>query len=348
MNVKAPVETTDIRVQRKRHWQIDEVTIQVMVMSSLLVMVVLLTGWYDPNFFSAFSIRSVLRDTATWSLFALGQAVVIISGGIDLSVGSLMCFLGVFALLLLGPIPWPLSLVLGPGPLPLLGIIPLVILLAISVGVWHGQLVCRLGLQPFLVTLCSLLTLRGLARVITHDKTVSFSAKEVPLLHELGSGAWLGIPVPVYILIAVMFPLGLFMHGTVSGRYLYAIGYNVEAARFSGVRVNLLRTVSYMICGFLTALAALLEAGDVKSVPPSSAGMAYEMYGITGAVLGGCALRGGQGSLIGVVIGMGILRVIKSAVVFLGISTYWTFTVTGVVLLAAVIADSVIRRRKMG
>lgn len=337
MNEPSQSEVPEELAGSSARWHIDEVAIQVCVMAFLLAIVVLLTGWYDPNFLSAFSIRSVLRDTATWSLFALGQAVVIISGGIDLSVGSLLCFLGVVTLLLVGA-----------TELPLLVIVSLVILVAVGVGIVHGQLVCRLGLQPFLVTLCSLLIFRGLARVITHDKTVSFSASEVPWLAELGSGAWLGVPVPVYILIAVMIPLGLFMHGTVPGRYLYAIGYNVDAARYSGVRVNLLRTTSYAICGFLTALAALLEAGDVKSVPPSSAGMAYEMYGITGAVLGGCALRGGQGSLVGVVVGMAILRVIKSAVVFLGISTYWTFTVTGLVLLAAVIIDSLIRRRKMG
>ena len=92
----------------------------------------------------------------------------------------------------------------------------------------------------------------------------------------------------------------------------------------------------------------MLEAGDVGSIPPSSAGLAYEMYGITGAVLGGCALRGGQGSLVGVVLGMAILRVIKSAIVFLGINTYWTFAVTGLVLLTAVIVDSTIRRRRAG
>jgi ribose transport system permease protein len=136
------------------------------------------------------------------------------------------------------------------------------------------------------------------------------------------------------------------MHRTVPGRYLFALGYNLEAARFSGVRVHVLRTFSYVLCAVLTAMAALLETGDIMGVTPSSTGLAYEMYGITGAVLGGCALRGGQGSLIGVVIGMAILRVIKSAILFLNINTYWTFTVTGLVLLAAVIVDSIMRNRR--
>lgn len=162
----------------------------------------------------------------------------------------------------------------------------------------------------------------------------------------MGADAVGGVPIPVLILVGVLVPLGFFMHYTVPGRYLYAIGSNPVAARYSGIRVNLLRTFSYGLCSVLAAMAAVLEAADVGSVPPSSAGLAYEMYGITGAVLGGCSLRGGQGSLLGVVIGMAILRVIKSTVIFLGISTYWTFAMTGFVLLAAVIADATIRSRR--
>ena len=313
---------------------VSEVTVQVVVMFVLLIGLVAVTGWWDPNFLSRFSLRSIARDTAIWSLFALGQAVVIISGGIDLSVGSLICFFGVSSILLLNlGVPFPAALAV-------------ILAIAAVIGLMHGVLICQLNLQPFLVTLCSLLTFRGLARVLTHDQTVSFDVSEQPLFRALGGDALWGIPIPVYVLVAVLIPLAFFMHSTVPGRYLYAIGSNLEAARYSGVRVNLLRTSAYMLSSLLAALAALLEASDVGSVPPSSAGLAYEMYGITGAVLGGCALRGGQGSLVGVVIGMAILRVIKSAVIFLGISTYWTFAVTGLVLLAAVIVDSAIRQRR--
>lgn len=331
MNNSTPSQTLP-----KKEVYLSDVSVQVLVMFALLTGLVLLTGWWDPNFFSPFSLRSVLRDTAIWSLFALGQAIVIISGGIDLSVGSLMCFLGVVTIT-------ALNSDLAPS-LPV--VLVAVIFFAAAIGTLHGVLICKLQLQPFLVTLCSLLTFRGLARVITHDKTVSFNPADQPLLRELGAGIWLGIPVPVFVLIGVLVPLGFFMHCTVPGRYLFAIGYNVEAARYSGVRVDLLRTLSFMLCGVLAALASILELADVGSVPPSSAGLAYEMYGITAAVLGGCALRGGQGSLLGVVIGTAILRVIKSAIVFLGINTYWTFAITGQVLLAAVIIDTLIRRKR--
>ncbi|MCC6492791.1 MAG: ABC transporter permease [Pirellulales bacterium] len=315
--------------------QFTEASLQVFVMCGLLALLVFVTGWWNPQFLSAYSLRSVLRDTAIWSLFALGQAIVIISGGIDLSVGSLIAFVGVLALMLLG----------DDFGLALPTVLVIVSSFAVFVGVLHGSLICGLNLQPFLVTLCSLLILRGLARVMTHDRTVSFDAGEHALLRTLGAGSLCGVPIPVFILAGALVPLGFFMHHTVPGRYLYAIGSNVDAARYSGVRVNALRIVSYALCSLLTAVAAVLEAGDVASVPPSNAGLAYEMYGITGAVLGGCSLRGGQGSLLGVVVGMATLRVIKSVVIFFNLSTYWTFAVTGLVLLAAVVVDSLVRAR---
>jgi ribose transport system permease protein len=245
-----------------------------------------------------------------------------------------MCFTGVVTVILLSKgLSFPL-------------VIAIVLLTAQAIGAAHGMLVSLLGLQPFLVTLCSLLIFRGLARVLTHDQTVSFDPAHQAVLRELGSGTLAGVPSPVWILMAALVPVTLFMHFTVPGRYVYAIGSNLDAARYSGIRIHLLRTCSYIFCSTMAAIAAVLETGDVGSVPPSSSGLAYEMYGITGAVLGGCSLSGGRGSLIGVVVGMAILRVIKSTVIFLNISTYWTFALTGFVLLLAVIADSTIRRHR--
>jgi ribose transport system permease protein len=268
------------------------------------------------------------------SLLALGQAVVIIGGGIDLSSGSLVSFVGVLVMVLLGKdfdcsLPTTLAIV---------------VLLAIAVGLVQGLLICTLSLQPFLVTLCGLLIFRGLSRVVSGDSTLLFDADAHPLPATLGGATLGGVPIPVYILVAVMIPLGFFLHLTVAGRYLFALGNNLEAARFAGIRVTALRVSSYVVCALLTALAALLEAGSVGSVTPSTAGIAYEMYAITAAVLGGCALGGGQGSLLGVVAGAAILRLLRSTVIFSDLSVYWTLTVTGLVLLAAVIADALVKR----
>lgn len=313
---------------------IDETSLQVGIVAFLLTILITITSIREPNFLSAFSLRSLVRDIAISSLYALGQAVVIIAGGIDLSVGSLLCFLSVVMCLLLQS-----DLSLSP-----LTTIAIVISLSALIGLFHGVLVCLLRLQAFLVTLCSLLIFRGLARVATHDKTISFDAADNEWLRQLGAGLIGGIPTPIFVLLSVLIPLGIFMSLTNAGRYLYAIGSNLEAAKYSGVRIHTLRIVSYIICSVLTSIAAILELGDVGSVTPSSAGVAYEMYGITGAVLGGCALSGGRGSILGVIVGMASLRVIKSIAIFVGISTYWTFALTGFLLLLAVIIDSLVRR----
>ena len=320
----------------KKSEPLHEVTIQLLVMFGLLAILFIGVTVINNNFVSVFSLRAVSRDVAIMSLFALGQAVVIMSGGIDLSVGSLMCFLGALTIVIVNSATGVPFVVIAIGILTLAGMI----------GAIHALFITKLNLQPFLVTLCSLLIFRGLARVLTQDSTVAFVATEHPTFTALGSGSWLHIPIPVFILIGVLIPLGVFLHFTVPGRYIYAIGYNVEAARYSGVRVHLLQGVRYVICAVLAAVAGLLEASDVGSVTPSNAAMAYEMYGITAAVLGGCALRGGQGSLLGVVVGAAILRTIRSAVIFVGISTYWTFAVPGLVLLAAVTTDALVRRKR--
>ena len=137
------------------------------------------------------------------------------------------------------------------------------------------------------------------------------------------------------------------MHYTISGRYLYAIGYNLEAARFSGVRINALRILTFVLCAVLAGVAGILEASSIGSRTPSNAGMAYELYAITAAVLGGCTFRGGQGSMLGIVVGAAVLRVILPLVIFFGVSTVLTDAVTGIILLAAVIVDALIKQSRM-
>src|SRR5206468_2641556 len=129
-------------------------------------------------------------------------------------------------------------------------VIPLALTFAMAVGVVHGLLVCLMRLPPFMVTLCSLLIFRSVARGITNDTTVAYRDELVPTFSFLGNGVVAGIPAPVLVTIVVLAALAFFMHLTVHGRYLYAIGYNLEAARFSGVRVHRLRIAAYAICGF--------------------------------------------------------------------------------------------------
>jgi ribose transport system permease protein len=316
--------------------RLDDVTVQVLILCLTLIVLVSATGLVNTNFFRPITVHGVIRDTAILGLLALGQAVVILSGGIDLSVGSVLGFAGVVGLWLANQ----------SQDISILAIAGAVVLLGVAIGLAHGLLICLLNLQPFLVTLCSLLIFRGFSRALTGDRVVSFDPEAHPALAWLGQGSWFGLPIPAYVLLAVLAALGFFLQFTVPGRYLFALGANAEAARFSGVSVNRLRLVSYGLCSVITAVAALLEAGSIGSVTPSTAGNTYEMYAITAAVLGGCSLRGGKGSLIGAIVGAAVLRVLRSSVIFLDISTYWTLAVTGLVLLGAVVTDALVRLRR--
>ncbi|MBN1342986.1 MAG: ABC transporter permease [Phycisphaerae bacterium] len=313
---------------------ISEVGIQVLCMLVVLVAMVGFTAVKQPQFLSLYQMQTTGREVAILSMFAIGQGMVIIAGGIDLSVGSVLCFVGTLSLYLMQA-GWPIG-----------AVIAVAILFAVGVGALHGVLVCYLNLQPFIVTLCSLLVWRSLARWLTNDATTSYQEGAQPLFFWLGNGKVGPVPVPVAIVLVVLLVSLFIMRGTVHGRYLYAIGYNLEAARFSGVRVNALRIFTYAFCGLLTGIAGLIDASSVSTVAPSSAGTLYELYGITAAVLGGCALTGGQGSLIGIIIGAAILKILYKALLFLGVSSLLTDAVTGVVLVAAVFADALIKRRR--
>ncbi len=314
---------------------ISDVAIQVSCMVGVLAVMIGFTAIKEPNFLSLYQMQTTGREVAILSMFAIGQGMVIIAGGIDLSVGSVLCFVGTVAVYLMNATGLPVGVIMA-----------LVIAFAVGVGVLHGVLVCYLNLQPFIVTLCSLLVWRSLARWLTDDSTTGFQASEQPFFAWLGNGRIGPVPVSV-ILVAVVVLVALFiMRGTVHGRYLYAIGYNLEAARFSGVRVNALRIFTYAFCGLLTGIAGLVDASNVSAVAPSSAGTLYELYGITAAVLGGCALSGGQGSIIGIVVGAAILKVLYKALLFLGVSSLLTDAVTGVVLVGAVLTDALIKRRR--
>jgi ribose transport system permease protein len=327
----------DLEVPLRVRSSISEVGIQVLCMAVVLTVMIAFTAAKDTKFLGLYQMQTTGREVAILSIFAIGQGIVIIAGGIDLSVGSVLCFVGTLTIYLTNNTPMPVGVIIVVG-----------ILFAVAVGIVHGLLVCYLNLQPFIVTLCSLLVWRSLARWLSGDMTVGFQAPDQPFFAWLGNGRIGPVPFPI-VLLALVAALAIFiMRGTVHGRYLYAIGYNLEAARFSGVRVNALRIFAYAFCGLLTGIAGIIDASSVSSVAPSSAGTLYELYGITSAVLGGCALSGGQGSIVGIVVGAAILKVLYKALLFLGVSSLLTDAVTGVVLLGAVLADALIKRRRSG
>jgi len=302
---------------------------------ALLVVLCAVVAVLNHSFLGAENLQNMSRLIGLFGIFSLGMGVVIITGGIDLSVGSLFALEGVVLSILLTEKHWPA---------PLATIICLG--LTMGLGLVHGVLITRVPLQPFIVTLCGLLIYRGLGRFIADDSTKGFGdAHGFEGLQTLATGNVLGIPMPFVVLVVLSIIMWVVLHRSVYGRYLYAVGRNEEAARYSGINTKQVITVAYIVSGILAGIAGILFGFYTNSISPSSHGNSYELYGIAAAVLGGCSLRGGEGSVIGILIGAALLQVLQNLVNLLGIPSSLNFAVMGAVILLGVMADEFVKRR---
>ena len=300
----------------------------------LILVVGTVVAIINPRFLSPINLSNTANLIGLFGIFAVAQAFVIIAGGIELSVGSIIALLGVIFIDLVasGTLPW------GAAAL-------LVIALGCIIGLMHGLLVARMNLQPFVVTLCGLLIYRGVARYYTDDATAGFPfGASFPVLEWLTTGRFFGIPHSLIAFAIITAVMGIVLHRSVLGRYFFAVGKNEEAARYSGINTSAVVIASYVICCGLTAVAAIFIAMYTRSISPSSHGNFYELYAIAAAVLGGCSLRGGEGSIIGVVLGTVLLQVLQNLVNLLGIPSSLNFAVMGSVILIGVLADQQISR----
>jgi ribose transport system permease protein len=271
-----------------------------------------------------------------FGLFAIGQGLVIITGGIELSVGSMFALIGVLFtdLMVNHGMPWQLA-------------IPFAVGMGVLLGGIHGFLITRLGLQPFVVTLCGLLIYRGVARWYMNDATIGFGyGSELETLMWLASGRTLGIPHTFLTLVVVALVMGVVLHRSVYGRYLFAVGKNEEAARYSGINTGLVTAAAYVIAGALAGLSSIFIAFYTNSISPAAHGNFYELYAIAAAVLGGCSLRGGEGTILGIVLGAVLLQVLQNLVNLLGIPSSLNFAVMGAVILVGVLADRQLQERR--
>ena len=307
------------------------------------------------------------RRLGFYGVITLGVGVLIISGGIDLSIGSLV---GLSAV--------AFGVLVQSGALAAPAAALVVVLLSPLVGLFHGLLVTRLRLQPFLVTLCGLFIYRGIARTLTQTtvglrvsadtmlgSTAGLSPDEItqkltalaPAAAELQQRAdWLadllvrgrplGAPNVLLVMLGLAAVLALLLHGTVFGRHLYAVGSNEQAARYAGISVDRMKILAYMICSTCAGLAGVLYLAEYSTATPSNAGSLLELYAITGAVLGGCALRGGEGTVPGMVLGAAVLPLLNKLCSFdRRIGSEQEYTVIGVALLLGTIANELIGRR---
>ncbi|MDF1755796.1 MAG: ABC transporter permease [Verrucomicrobiales bacterium] len=311
----------------------------------ILLLVVYVATWIfsdlttgRTSFLTGFNQENLLRRTALFGILGIGVAFVIITGGIDLSVGSVVCLVGVGFPWMAVQQGWPVWLALG-----------IVVILPVLIGYGHGLLVTKLNLQPFIVTLCGLLMYRGITRGFTGDQTAGFQ-NELKGLRWLANGEIpiydkFGIPVPLIILAVVATLAAVFLNKTIYGRYLLALGNNEEAAKFSGIDTDKMKIIAYVICSSLAGLGGLLFVMDTNSAQPVDFGNFYELYAIAAAVLGGCSLRGGTGTIIGVLIGTALLQLLKNMIILVDqIKPNIEFAVIGAVILAGAIGDEVAKK----
>jgi ribose transport system permease protein len=302
----------------------------------LLILVSAITGAINPAFLSSVNLLNMANLIGLFGVFAIGEGLVIITGGIDLSVGSMFALLGVVFVDLLTKyeIYWPFALLL-------------VIAGGLVLGAAQALLITRLKMQPFIVTLCGLLIYRGAARYYTTDTTRGFGyGDEADTISDIASGHIYGVPNTFIFLIALALVMGVVLHKSVYGRWLYAAGKNEEAARFSGIRTGMVIATAYIVSGGLAGISTVLLVFYTNSVSPSSFGNFYELYAIAAAVLGGCSLRGGEGSIVGIVLGTALLQVLQNLVNILGIPNSLNFAVMGTVILLGVLVDQQLQARR--
>lgn len=293
----------------------------------VLVGVCVFIGLFNNVFFTAGNAINVLRQISVMAIIAVGEAFVIITSGIDLSVGSFISLGGVScaAMVAAGINPW-LALVLA-------------LALGIGLGLVSGAVIVKLKINPFITTLAMLNVVKGISYLISGGLPINFE-NDVDFL-----GGTVGpIPVPVILMFVIIVIGHIVLTKTEFGRNVFAVGGNEKAAKLSGIRVDRVKFTVYAIIGGLSAFAGIITAANLNSAD-TAAGTGMELDVIAAAVIGGCSLSGGQGSIIGVLIGAGILGVIRNGFVLLMVSSYWQMITIGLVIIAACAFD-MFRRSK--
>jgi ribose transport system permease protein len=289
----------------------------------VLVVLVVLMSLFAPNFNRVDNLLNIARAISINAVLAAGMTFVILTGGIDLSVGSTVAVSGVVAVVVaMAGLPAPVAILAG-------------VLVGAACGFVNGGLSAYLGLAPFIVTLGTMTFLRGLAYTMTAGQPIVSSDLS---FRVIGSGYVWGIPVPVYFMIAVYLAGWFLLERTIYGRHIYAVGGNAQAARLAGVKVKRVTMSVYVIAGICAGLAGAIFAARVISAQPT-AGTGYELDAIAAVVLGGTSLSGGRGRLFGTLIGSVILGVLGTGLILLNVPFFTQLLIKGVVIIFAVAID---------
>ncbi len=292
---------------------------------SLCVLIAVITV-LNPKFLTIYNILNIFRQAANTGLIALGMTFVIITGGIDLSVGSVLGLTGMI-----------MGLLLNAG-MPEAAVLPLIVLAGIILGIINGVLVAAVNLQPFIATLATMTMYRGLTMIISNGIPAMDITLNAPFLNFCAQGRIFGIPVPMIILIGFLLILMVVLQNTLFGRYVYAIGGNEEAARLSSVPVTRVKIAVYAVSGLLSACAGMVLCSRLSSAQPT-AGTGFELDAIAAVVIGGTGLSGGKGKITGTFLGILVIGVLNNGLNIIGVSPFYQQFIKGLVILFAVIPD---------
>ncbi|MGD8110740.1 ribose ABC transporter permease [Vibrio sp. TRT 21S02] len=293
-----------------------------------LLFLIVVVSFLNPNFFTVDNILNILRQTSVNAIIAVGMTLVILTAGIDLSVGSVLALCGAFAASLIAM------------EVPVLIAVPTALLAGAALGAISGIIIAKGKVQAFIATLVTMTLLRGVTMVYTDGRPISTGFTDTAdAFAWFGTGYALGIPVPVWLMVVVFAAAWYLLNHTRFGRYVYALGGNESATRLSGINVDRVKIGVYAICGLLAALAGIIVTSRLSSAQPT-AGMGYELDAIAAVVLGGTSLMGGKGRIMGTLIGALIIGFLNNALNLLDVSSYYQMIAKAVVILLAVLVDN--------
>ncbi|BDQ38689.1 ribose ABC transporter permease [Pseudodesulfovibrio nedwellii] len=293
-----------------------------------LVVMIVIVSFLNPNFFTTGNILNILRQTAINAIMAVGMTLVILTAGIDLSVGSVLALCGAIGASLIAaemPVVLAVGVALGAGAL---------------LGAASGIIIAKGKVQAFIATLVSMTMVRGLTLVYTDGRPISTGFTDVAdAFAYIGTGYLFGIPVPIWIMAVTFAGAWYLLNHTRLGRYIYALGGNESATRLSGINVDTIKITVYAIAGFLSALSGLIVTSRLSSAQPT-AGYGYELDAIAAVVLGGTSLMGGKGTIMGTLLGALIIGFLNNALNLLDVSSYYQMIAKALVILLAVLVDT--------
>jgi len=302
-------------------------------LAALLLMILTMTFLSD-NFATSDNLFNVLRQVSVNLCISVGMTMVILTGGIDLSVGSILALSGAIAA---GFMRNGISLQAADTFIgfTFLGCILAALIVGGALGFFNGLMVTKFKVPPFVATLAMLTIARGLTMLYTNGYPITGLGSE---FSYLGTGWFLGIPMPVWVALVIILGFLFFIRKSRTGRYIYAIGGNEKATLLSGININKVKIAVYTLTGILCAVAGLLVTARLDSAQPD-AGTGYELDSIAAVVIGGTSLSGGKGTIIGTVIGALIIGVLNNGLVLMDVSPFWQQVIKGFVILLAVILD---------